>query len=354
MEKVPYYNIVLVQKFESDMIVKTDSLCEQAHELAELILEVDDYKKECGEAKNNTMAIGISYSDEALAITLLLTEKISAVKRIAAPAKGGIEITGKMLTHQYGIYALRMIYDDKDKDPVLLGPGYIDYHPDTMEFTASFDIDEFLEQPKKMIEFYARDNVESIPYMRKQNREKIRIGQLNFCLKFPCVEFPKENLTEDDKARQALNNKLRLKRLREEEERRAKEDERRRNKENRMRELQMAEQDAEKSEEKSDDEDKSKDDDDASKDYSDQTYQDQTLNDNFASPLKEQQQKQISNTEIREELAVAIDEANQEVEKQIALNDELQERILAMRRDNNQQQEQKSDITMSDIKYANT
>jgi len=116
----------------------------------------------------------------------------------------------------------------------------------------------------------------------------------------------------------------------------------------------MAEQDAEKSEEKSDDEDKSKDDDDASKDYSDQTYQDQTLNDNFASPLKEQQQKQISNTEIREELAVAIDEANQEVEKQIALNDELQERILAMRRDNNQQQEQKSDITMSDIKYANT
>ena len=70
--------------------------------------------------------------------------------------------------------------------------------------------------------------------------------------------------------------------------------------------------------------------------------------------MKEQQQKQISNTEIKGELEVAIDEASNEVKKQIELNDELQERILAMRRDSNMMTDKQSDITMSDIKYANT
>jgi len=69
--------------------------------------------------------------------------------------------------------------------------------------------------------------------MRKQNREKIRINQLYHALKFPCVEFPKENLTDEDKQRQRINAQIRMKRMKEEEDRRAKEEERRRNRENR-------------------------------------------------------------------------------------------------------------------------
>ena len=60
-EKEEYYPIVMCQRFEEDMIVKTDSLCEQAHELAELILECDEEKEVCMDPKVNSLAIGIYF-----------------------------------------------------------------------------------------------------------------------------------------------------------------------------------------------------------------------------------------------------------------------------------------------------
>lgn len=145
--------------------------------------------------------------------------------------------------------------------------------------------------------------------------------------------------------------------MKEEDERRAKEEERKRNRENRMKELQQAEAEAEKSDKDDSSKGSVKDDDDEGsedKDYSDGTYQDQTVNETFASPVREQQQKQISNKEIREELETAIEEASAEVQKQIQLNEELQERILALKKDTHIMADKQSDITMSDIKYANT
>ena len=353
-EKEEYYPVVLCQRFEEDMIVKTDSLCEQAHEIAELILECDEEKEVCMDPKVNSLAVGISYSDEVLAVTLLLTKKIMAIKNISAPATGGIQVVGKMLTNNYGVYAARIIYEDKDKDPILVGPGYIEWNPDTLEFIINFEVNEVLDKPKKLFEFYAKSDVDTIPYMRKTNREKIRINQLYNALKFPCVEFPKENLTDEDKQRQRINAQIRLKRMKEEEERRNKEEERKRNRENRMKELQMAEAEAEKSDKDESSKGSRDDDDDASKDYSDYTHQDQTVNETFASPVREQQQKQISNKEIREELEIAIEEATAEVHKQVQLNEDLQERILALKKESNMMADKQSDITMSDIKYANT
>ena len=116
-EKEEYYPIVLVQRFEEDMVVQTESLVEQAHDLAELVLECDEEKEVCMDAKVNSMGIGISYSDEVLALTILLTKKIMAIKKVSAPPHGGIEIQGKMLTTNYGVYAIRIVYEDKERDP---------------------------------------------------------------------------------------------------------------------------------------------------------------------------------------------------------------------------------------------
>jgi len=59
-------------------------------------MECDEEKEVAMDAKVNSMGIGISYTDEVLAITLLLTKKIIAIKKVTAPPSGGIEIHGKM------------------------------------------------------------------------------------------------------------------------------------------------------------------------------------------------------------------------------------------------------------------
>lgn len=87
-----------------------------------------------------------------------------AITRINDGEDGGIEVRGKMLVSDIGVYAVRLHNLDTRKDVVIIGPPNIEYNPKGGEFTAVLDCEETIGSSNKTIELYVKSKPESIEY----------------------------------------------------------------------------------------------------------------------------------------------------------------------------------------------
>ena len=93
-----------------------------------------------------------------------------------------------MLDDKVGIYALRLLYFDTAKndpknDRFKSGPENIEFDRHTREFVATIEAPEPCNGPeKKLMEFYVRNNPDSIPY-KKQTRDKLNLKHVDLILK---------------------------------------------------------------------------------------------------------------------------------------------------------------------------
>lgn len=73
-----------------------------------------------------------------------------------------------MLDDNLGIYAIRIMnLDDQKKDVKGVGPEFIEYSRNSLEWVASFDLDPNHSDIRMAIEYYTRVSPDSIPYKKK-------------------------------------------------------------------------------------------------------------------------------------------------------------------------------------------
>ena len=92
---------------------------------------------------------------------------------------------------------MRVFHADATKDIVVVGPEKIDFNRANREFTVELAVDEGLSGPRKMIEFYTRNNPDSIPY-KKQTRDKLNLKHVDLVLRTPCIMYPDPRFDEED------------------------------------------------------------------------------------------------------------------------------------------------------------
>lgn len=239
-----------------------------------------------------------------------------------------------------------MIYEEKEsegQDPSAciaaeIMHNKIENNKDTQEFICHFEIAELIvEPPKKILIFFVK-NLAAIKNMRSS---KIKEDKFNQFITFPCIEYPKERLQEEELNRKFLAEQKKLQRLKEEEERRRKEEEHRRI----IKEMEM--------QHKNEDEDEHED-----ADNSEEEEEEEQVSEVSDSMEDEDfmgaQPKQITNKMIRMELEKAIEEASRECDNFERENLFLQAEIIALNKDKKKSSDRANEFNMSDVKYANT
>jgi hypothetical protein len=66
----------------------------------------------------------------------------------------GFEIKGTVRNSDWGVIAAKLLYENDVKEPLVIGPKYIESDPETGEFTISVNISEVISVPQKRIELY--------------------------------------------------------------------------------------------------------------------------------------------------------------------------------------------------------
>jgi hypothetical protein len=88
-----------------------------------------------------------------------------AVTKISDGEDGGIEVRGKALQFKdFGLYVVRLIDMNSRKELHKIDAEKIEYDPNTQNFIAFVDINETIASSEKMIEFYVRNNPQTIEY----------------------------------------------------------------------------------------------------------------------------------------------------------------------------------------------
>lgn len=97
-----------------------------------------------------------------------------------------------MLDENFGIYAIRIMnVDDQKKDIKGVGPEFIEYSRNTLEWVASFDLDPYNPTVRMAIEYYTRVSPDSIPYKKKQSKnEKLTYKHLQLRMRTPFMVYP--------------------------------------------------------------------------------------------------------------------------------------------------------------------
>ena len=153
-----------------------------------------------------------------------MSEKALCIQKIYEPEPGRLEIRGKILQEDLGIYAIRIVNkDDPKKDIRGIGPEFIEYNRQSKEWIANFDIEYVIEDSRKALEFYTRITPDSIPYKKKQTKnEKISYKHLQLKLRTPYMIYPDPKYAAEEEQERIRKEQEQL--AYEEEERKIKEE----------------------------------------------------------------------------------------------------------------------------------
>jgi hypothetical protein len=145
-----------------------------------------------------------------------------------------VVVRGKMTTDKYGVYALRIVYEENiNKALMVISPQYI-ISPDQKNrpFTAVFNNAQKILEDKapKIIEVYLRGKPETIRY-NVTFPDRIKVEDLILGIRVPFDSFPNENMIKEQRKDEETEKK------RIEEEDRKRQEEKFREKEERERRL---------------------------------------------------------------------------------------------------------------------
>lgn len=396
--------VYTISKFEEDTNI-SETFHQDFLDLGYLLLEVETDRKVLLDPHANHVGIGVTMTPENLILVEVFSQKMLAITKISDGEDGGIEVRGRMLTDARGLYAVRLQSLEAKKDYVI-GPENIEFDKNTKDFIVFLDVEESVGSSNKIMEFYVRVKPETIEY-KKATKEKLNLKHLELAHRCPCITFPDPRYLQEDEQDRVRKEQEALEKMRiEEEKRQKKEEERRERKELRRALRQEIEerrargeeieslasstqrsdrsflsskgsfaarafetakqggfadiqenksiaaspdrsvQDGDKSETGSlkrggdDNEDKVMEEDDSKVEYDEMAG-------SSTGP-------KISNKDIKDELELAIDEAQRQLKKEEDRNFFLQQLILQMKERNDLHLEKQNEIPMTEPKYLNT
>jgi len=391
--------VYTISRFEEDANI-SETFHQDFLDLGYLLLEVETDRQVILDGHFNHMGIGVAMTAEKMILVETFSHKMLTITKISEGEDGGIEVRGKMLTNERGLYAVRL-QSIEAKRELLVGPESIEFDRNTKEFIAFLDTEETVGSSHKIIELYVRVKPDSIEY-KKGTKEKINLKHLELAHRVPCTTYPDPRYLAEDEEDRIRKEQETLERMRiEEEKRQKKEEERRERKELRRalrqeiedrrargeeieslasstqrsdrsfmskqsfagRALQAVHSDMQESKsiaspdrsvvdgdrseiesirkgDGDDHEDKVMEDDDESKEYD----EDESVS---KSPM-------VTNKDIKDELELAIEEAQRQLKKEEDRNFFLQQLILQLRDKNDLNLEKQNEIPMTEPKYLNT
>lgn len=123
-----------------------------------------------------------------------------AITKINDGEDGGIEIRGKMLTNDMGLYAVILETMETHKKLNEVGFEAIEFDRENKTFIVFMnEVEETIQQSQKLIKFYVRGNPDTIEYRQpRDEQDKIRVKDLTFAMSCPCVVHPDPRYVDED------------------------------------------------------------------------------------------------------------------------------------------------------------
>lgn len=344
------------------------------HELVAVSLESEFDRQVLLDPKMNTVALGVCKSETYLVLVILISVKMLTILKVGETDNQEVEIRGRMLNPDYGPFCCQLHFmENGNKHGQIISFENTSYSPETQEFVIIYQENGNVWQPPKYFEIYLKENPAMIPYLKRDKKlSRIPLGQLAKGIRWPLTIYPhKRQLLEDERDRFKRENELEarrqnqdmMKRKREEELQEKKLDREQLKAENELRRQQGEDVESlEDGSEKGSRDERSKHSEDEEEKKLNLNLEensmsgDGSMSDSMSQDKgnKDAKEQSISNKEIRLELEAAISEAKRELDILQTENLSLQAKIIDLRKDNPNISDKQSDVTMSDIKYANT
>ncbi|CAD8144747.1 unnamed protein product [Paramecium pentaurelia] len=322
--------IYIVSKFEEDTIPDAQVIYDYFMEMGYLFFEVEDDRKILLSNEMNHISIGVSCDDNQVAIVYIVSHKDLCVTKIEDSNDGCILVHGKMLEDLVGVYALQILPFSSDSGKVpdknennKIGPEHIEFDRQTKCFVAkignqgqpcTYDIRQY-------IDLYTRNTPESIPY-KKSTREKLNLKHIELKLRIPVIFYPDPRYAHEEQ--EALQSHQQ-----EEQAQQA------------LQESPIQQLDDQNSE-------------DQNKDNLSQDENQKQKEDEFIHKFQMPKEQQLSNKDIKEELEIAIAEAQRQHDELYDHNVNLQSKIKQIRNKQEVYADKTGEMTMNEHKYLNT
>ncbi|EGR31482.1 hypothetical protein IMG5_108430 [Ichthyophthirius multifiliis] len=105
----------IAARYEEDVDITQQYIYDYFMEIGYLFFECEVEKKILMNPQNNHIGIGVATDEIQIVIVLIITEKALCIQKIHEPEPNKLEIYGKMLQEDLGIYAIRVINKDDQK-----------------------------------------------------------------------------------------------------------------------------------------------------------------------------------------------------------------------------------------------
>ncbi|CAK88043.1 unnamed protein product (macronuclear) [Paramecium tetraurelia] len=321
--------IYIVSKFEEDTIPDAQVIYDYFMEMGYLFFEVEDDRKILLSNEMNHISIGVSCDDNQVAIVYIVSHKDLCVTKIEDSNDGSILVHGKMLEDLVGVYALQILPFTSDSGKVpdknennKIGPEHIEFDRQTKCFIAkignqgqpcTYDIRQY-------IDLYTRNTPESIPY-KKSTREKLNLKHIELKLRIPVIFYPDPRYAHEEQEAQQSHQQ---------------EEQAQQN----IQDTPIQQLDEQNSDE--------------NKDNLSQDENQKQKEDEFIHKFQMPKEQQLSNKDIKEELEIAIAEAQRQHDELYDHNVNLQSKIKQIRNKQEVYADKTGEMTMNEHKYLNT
>lgn len=156
----------------------------------------------------NASGIGFTVKEDYICLVILISYLPIKINEIRLNEIGYLEVKGKVLDKNKGLYAVKINYRENGKERLLINYEFIEYSIEDSSFSISYEFDEKLEDPEKYVEFFLKEDPLSIKYGHKCRIKHISksysvdlriplvksIGNMNKNTKFSFINFTDNNL----------------------------------------------------------------------------------------------------------------------------------------------------------------
>ena len=147
--------------------LKTEDFKNSVIDLLNIIYECPKDLKILHNTNLNASGIGFCVKEDYICLVILASYLPIKIEEIKLSEIGYLEIRGKVLEKNKGLYAVKINYLETGKERLLINYQFIDYNLDDNTFSISYEFDEDLNEPEKYIEFFLKEDPLSIKYGQK-------------------------------------------------------------------------------------------------------------------------------------------------------------------------------------------
>lgn len=200
-----YEKIALSYEFEGDNELKTSQFDTYLLDCLNLLFELEEEHSKLFSTSLNSMGVGLSLGDNCMHISVFISYVPIAVESIRKNAMNRLEIIGRVLEEDKGLYAIRLVNLGDPSVAELITFQNIIFDLSTLKFVIEADFAPEIENSNKLVEFYLKTDPESIKYGYKTKIKYLsKAYEVN--MKIPLQIFPTHSITQSNLVTKSLNN----------------------------------------------------------------------------------------------------------------------------------------------------